>query len=517
MAVEDFPFGALISIIGVVVPVVAFLWEFVLRGRKRLGYRVQMDTTVTGEISAEHVGALELVHRETARSLVNPSFVLLRIENHGTATIKEADYRNPEAVAHGVQIRFPGRTVAGFVVTELSDSQLVNNFGEKSGLTRKAIDDARGTKVGVIELPKARLNRDDHYKVLAVLEPAPGNGPLTPEEMKPYLEGNALLGGRVVKTESGTGLSRRTLALLVFLVAIIIAQFGVYVFNDPSPLDCAKGNLTLTGSTAFAPVLEEATRQYRNSCGEANFTVAFHGSTEGLRTLNEAGRKAGSGPDMLSFTDGAKEDGYPQLLPRPVAFSLFTLVANKQTGIQDLRADQIRQLYDGRVGNWRELGGADLPVRLISRSPDSGTRRAFQTRILDGKREPGTNSDDCLKVGPGGQPGPVRCERPTTAELLNAVANTPGALGYAELGGITGRDDLVPVRIDGHPATLDGAVHAAYPFWETEYAYTYGEPKAGSLAASFLRYLTNQVGKDVIRSFGNRPCAELANPVLCHP
>ncbi|GAA4547366.1 substrate-binding domain-containing protein [Amycolatopsis samaneae] len=513
---DDFPYSLLIAIFGVLVPVVAFLWEFVLIGRKRLGYRIQMDTTVTGEIPSEHIGALELLHRETGRPLVNPSFVLLRIENHGSTAIKDTDYRNPREVAHGIQIRFPGRTVAGFVVTELSDPELANNFGENSGLTRKEVEDAHGHKVGVIELPKTQLSRNDHYKVLAVLEPTTGNGSTPEGNSKPQIVG-ALLGGRVVRTKGGTGLSRNTLALILFLVAIILAQLGISLYSSPAPLDCAKGNLTLTGSTAFAPVLEEATRQYRNSCGDATFTPAFHGSNEGLRTLNEAGRKAGAGPDMLGFTDGAKEEGYPQLLPRPIAFSLFTLVVNKDAGVQDLTVTQIRQIYDGRFGNWKELGGADQPIRLISRSPDSGTRKAFQARLLDGRREPGTNSDDCAKVSTGAPPGVIRCERPTTGDLMNAVAATPGALGYAELGAITGGTDLLPVRIGGNQATLDGAVHAAYPFWETEYAYTYGEPKADSLAASFLRYLTNQVGKDVIRSFGNRPCTELANPVLCHP
>jgi phosphate transport system substrate-binding protein len=98
-----------------------------------------------------------------------------------------------------------------------------------------------------------------------------------------------------------------------------------------------------------------------------------------------------------------------------------------------------------------------------------------------------------------------------------ADARTPGAVGYSELGAVTGRRDLLAVRIDGHEATLEGAVHSAYPFWETEFAYTYGEPRADSLAASFLRHLTNEVGQDVIRSSGHRPCAELPNPVLCRP
>ncbi|GAA1977088.1 hypothetical protein GCM10009754_61150 [Amycolatopsis minnesotensis] len=105
--------------------------------------------------------------------------------------------------------------------------------------------------------------------------------------------------------------------------------------------------------------------------------------------------------------------------------------------------------------------------------------------------------------------------------MLDAVANTPGAIGYTELGAASDRQkdqqDVTKVRIDGQQATLEATDHGAFPFWQTEYAYTFGEPKADSLAASFLRYLTNQVGMDIIRSHGHRPCADLRNPVRCRP
>ncbi len=220
---------------------------------------------------------------------------------------------------------------------------------------------------------------------------------------------------------------------------------------------------------------------------------------------------------MLAFSDGEKPDGMPGLLPRPIAFFLFTLVANDDAGVQDLTTDQIRRIYRGEVTNWHDIGGKDLPIRLISRNPGSGTRAAFQRRVLGGAREPGSNSDDCRNRDPGSPPGVVRCGRDSTDAVLRAVADTPGALGYSELGAAADHKGLVPVRMNGHPATVAEADHGTYPFWETEFGYTYGEPDAKSLAASFLRYLTNQVGADIIRSHGDRPCAELANPELCRP
>ncbi|MFC0116261.1 substrate-binding domain-containing protein [Kibdelosporangium aridum] len=504
-----------LSVVGIAVPGFAFLWEFFFVGRKRLGYRVQMDTTAMEEAGSKYAGVLAGMKPESgAAALVNPSFVLVRIENAGATTIDEHDYQVISDVKVGVRILFPGRTVAGMVVTDLNPRSLHTNFtGENNALARGVIDGA-DEPIGYITLPRVPLNRPDHYKVLAVLERVKGDKDGPPP--KPRIEAG-IKGGRVKMTASGTGMSRQTTALLVFMTVVIRGLGLVTVFNEDVPLDCATGTVKLTGSTAIEAVMREAGDMYANTCSGASFTFDFQGSSGGLSALQEAGDQLEASPPVLAFSDGAKADLQPQLLPRPVAFMLFTLVVNKDAGIGDLSIDQVRRLYDGQVQNWREIGGNDVPVTLISRKPGSGTRTTFQHQILQGKREAATNSDNCRTRDSGGDPGIIRCERDRTDDLLNGVASVRGALGYAELGAATKRTDLVVVRMDGQKATLEAATHGAYPFWETEFAYTYQEPKADSLAASFLRYLTNQVGKDIIRSHGNRPCDELQNPVLCRP
>ncbi len=516
---DHMPWEATLTILGVVVPIFAALYEFVFVGRKRLGYRVQMDTTATEAVHSEHAGALNRLEEEAGRPLVQPSFVLLRFENDGTTHIEPDDYAVLPDDKVGLRVRFPGRSVVGMVLTELSHSYLEGSFGPDSGL---AVRD------GVIELPKVPLNRATHYKVLAALErdgDAPAGTPpgeFPPPEVVGGIKGGVGSGG-LKETKSHTGVSTPAIALICFLVVVVLGQFAVSLADeDAAPLDCATGDLTVVGSTAFEPVLQEAADSYQETCPDAGIDVRAQGSSEGLRELDAAGRSDEAGgtegrDDLLAFSDGRKGDGYPLLLPRPIAFSLFTLVVNDEAGVQDLSLDAIRRIYAGEITNWSELGGDDMPIRLVSRHSGSGTRRTFEQQVLDGQREEGDNSDDCLTVADGAEPGVVRCQRDSTGEVLATVANTPGALGYSEAGATEGRDDLLPVRIDGHAATLEGADHGAYPLWETEYAYTNGEPDADSLAASFLRYLTNEVGKDIVRSHGHRPCAELQNPVLCRP
>ncbi|WP_282778877.1 substrate-binding domain-containing protein [Nocardia sp. CC201C] len=509
---EGFPLAEVSAILGILVPALAFLWEFVVVGRKRLGYRVQMDTPVTGEVESAFPGLLTQLRPRPDGSLTDLSIVLLRVENDGATTIDQHDYRVHDGVAAGLSVIFERRRVVGYAVTELSDRDLGRSLTGTAGI---AVREDTERDFGVLDLPRVPLNRGDHYKLLTILRRTGG----TDDYPAPRLEGR-LKNGRVHENRSRTRPSPWGVALILFLVSVIAVQLTIAVTQPrAAPLDCAPGRLTLTGSTALAPAIQAAATAYEKVCPDADFTADFRGSEVGLQTLNAAGSAAAdnASPAMVAVSDGEKGDGYPRLLPRPVAFSLFTLVVHPDTGVADLSRANIRALYEGSITNWSELGGRDLPVRIVGRNRGSGTRQTFENQLLDGAWHPDANSTDCRTIGNPAASGPVRCERLSTAEVLTTVAALPGALGYAELGAAVPRRDVTLVRIDGHAAELLNATHGAYPFWNTEFAYTYGDPAAESLTASFLRYLTTQLGRDILRAHGNIPCDELDNPVRCRP
>ncbi|MBL7256857.1 substrate-binding domain-containing protein [Paractinoplanes lichenicola] len=369
-----------LAALGIVVPTIAAIYEFLVKGRKRLGYRVQMDTTANdvGETAAP--GALGELSKDGV-ALVDPSIVLLRIENTGRTNIDEHDYAVRDDDHAGIRVSFPGRRVVGVVVTELSDENLRSSLG---GLTVR--DD-------LVELPKVPMNRHDHYKLLAALDSADGTKKTDGAYPDPMVVGTikgGVGGGRIIETRSRLGTSKRAMALIAFLAVLVVAQSVVFFrSSDELPIDCASGRLAIGGSTAFEPVVREAARSYQDACTAAEFDFEMRGSGEGLLSLD----KAGEGAEMLAFSDGEKPDGMPGLVARPIAFVLFTLVVNADTGVRDLKAEQIRRLYRGEITNWKQIGGRDEAVRLISRNPGSGTRAAFQRRVLDGLREPGSNSD----------------------------------------------------------------------------------------------------------------------------
>ncbi|MBZ6081607.1 substrate-binding domain-containing protein [Streptomyces olivaceus] len=509
--------GSLAAILGLAVPVAAALWEFVLAGRKRLGYRVQLDTTIRDSAASGPDTTVLQRMQWDGTNLRDPSVVLLRIENAGWRPLVAADYVAPANDPVGIRIAFPGRRVVGMTVTERS-TQVPPTF---------FVPGAEGfeTTGRVISLPKVILNRRAHYKVLAVLDREEGfSDPEFPEpEVSAGVVGG-VRGGNIKKTAYYPFASRQVRWLLASLILVSATQsaFTLAGGDEAAPLDCTTGTLHLSGSTAFAPVLREAAKRYEETCPEAHIPLtatSFKGSVDGLGALAAAGADArlpdGRGlGSRLTFSDGPKSDGRPRLLPRPVALSLFTLVVHPDAGVEDLSLKQVRDIYAGTVTNWSQVRGNDVPIHLVSRNPGSGTRTTLEQQVLDGGGPPRVTTADCAGLD---RDRPGRCEVGSTGTLLDTVAATPGALGHSEVGAAAAHDDVRQIRIDGYPATLEGADQGAYPYWQTEIAYTYGEPPADSIAAGFLRYLADEVGKDIIRAEGHRPCSELDKPLLCRP
>ncbi|WP_328404090.1 PstS family phosphate ABC transporter substrate-binding protein [Nocardia sp. NBC_00403] len=504
----DFPVEIVLAIIAILLSAGAFLWEFVFVGRRQLGYRVQMDTPVTGEIESVFPGVLPQLRPDldgSSPELKDLSVVLVRIENSGATTIDSRDYQAPDAGRVGLHLHFPQRRVIGMAVTELSEPGLADSLDRDSGIAVR--EDTIG-RIGVIDLPKVSLNRGDHYKILAILQRSDGTG----EYRAPVLQGG-IKGGTVTETQSRTGASRVMLALTAFLVLVIVVQLVVAAVEpDPTPLDCAAGKLTLVGSSAFAPVIQDAAVQYRKRCTGAEFTFAFEGTERGLDRLIEEGK---DNHELLAITDGPKGEGYAALLKRALGLSLFTMVVHPGVGVRSLTAAQIEDIYQDRIINWRDVGGPDLPIVLVNRIPGSGTRNTFERRLLT-QPQVIRSHVSCKALEDIPPPSAAHCDVQVTRDMLQAVADLPGAIGYSEFSEAT-RAGVPTVAVNGITASRDSAINRTYPFWGIEFVYSYGELPGDSLAAGFRRYLTDEAGRNVLNAHGNVACGDLPDPPRCQP
>ncbi|MCA2206726.1 substrate-binding domain-containing protein [Nocardia rosealba] len=501
----NFPIEIVLSVLGIAVATATFLLQFVLVGRKRVGYRVQMDTPVTGETESVLAGALHNLTTGAGgnEQLARLSLVLVRIENAGSLRIGDDDYVTRTNSEVGLHLVFPERKVIGLAVNELSNGVQRDNFDADSALAQRD-EVVRAQPRGIIDLPKVPLERGQHYKILAVLRRETGSG----EPEAPFVEGS-IKGGSVAVTESNSGPSKKMLALCGFLVAVVVVQLVLSIVRpDPKPSYCADGNLTLVGSTAMEKMVREAAKNYETHCSGAGFTFDFVGTSDGLRVLD----KPEPAPDTVAIGEGPKRDTFPDLFETPFAVAPFAVVTHPGLGIADLSTAQIQRLFRGEIDNWRMLGGPDLPVVVVDRQHGSGSRYALEARLLDWQR-PLYQPEFCA-----GRSRLVHCEVGSTGEMAEVVAATPGAVGYLEA--TTVGEGLRAVTIDGQPATETHVADRSYPFYSVEFAfhdYPGGDMPAGSLAAKFVDYLVYGDGRLVVAEFGGIACLELARRSECEP
>jgi ABC-type phosphate transport system substrate-binding protein len=228
----------------------------------------------------------------------------------------------------------------------------------------------------------------------------------------------------------------------------------------------------------------------------------------GLNAVNSAGSgKHGPATPAIAMSDGPAPRGYPALAGHPVAVIIFAVVANKQANVFNLTVPELRRIFRGTITNWQQVGGANLPVRIVARIAGSGTRRTFGQKVL-GRGEPSFSSYNCMDKNavPG---SPVdRCEVADTETLLQRVSDIPGAIGYAETSDAAAYPGVESLKLGGWDPDIGAVQRGAYPYWTDEYLYTNGSPAHGTLAATFLAYLNSDAARDILRSHDYTPCAD---------
>ncbi|MFJ4847763.1 MULTISPECIES: substrate-binding domain-containing protein [unclassified Streptomyces] len=501
--------AVLTAIVGLVVSVGVVWYERRVPRRKRIGYRVQMDTPIGSDDPDGETGTtnVRLGLFNDLPDMVDATLVLLRIENDGGESIADSDYTNRDP-HRALNVVFAGRLVRGVAVTQADTGSLMDHFapvGGEGGVRHEG---------NVIHLPRVPLNRGQHYKLLVLLTGGHVGGGV---RITGGIRDGVVVPNKAMPVDAAPPLfsrATRWITILLTVCVTVLATIIVVREDAPPPLDCATGRLTVTGSTAFAPVMKEIARHYAADCAGSEIRVEADSSDRGVRDLAKAG-EAGHGSAVVAMSDGPRpESGPSKLQENRIAVSAFALVVNDAIPVRDLTIDQIRGIFRGSVVNWKDVGGPDRAISLVSRNSESGTRDIFRRRVLGGASEPGFTSRDCVTKNFGADPV-IRCELDSTEDVLAEVGQVPGAIGYAELGAAKASPHVHILAINGRAPSTGADGDTRYPFNEIEYAYTYGTPDADSLTASFLHYLRLGPGQAIVASHGHLPCDTPAGFLRC--
>jgi phosphate transport system substrate-binding protein len=225
----------------------------------------------------------------------------------------------------------------------------------------------------------------------------------------------------------------------------------------------ASGTITVAGSTALLPLVKDASAAYQGAHKDVKISVSGGGSATGITQVAAKAIDIGDS-DILAV-------GHADLVDHRVAVVGFAIVTNPSAGVKSLTRKQLQDIFSGKVANWNTVGGADQKVVPVNRPRSSGTRAVFVKTIMGSV--------------PVAENGLVQ---DATGTVISAIKQTPGAVSYVALSGITGGGVSI-VAVDGvmpAPASIETG---KYPIWSYEHMYTNGEPKGD--VAGFIEFVKN--------------------------
>lgn len=241
--------------------------------------------------------------------------------------------------------------------------------------------------------------------------------------------------------------------------------------TDSSSSDL-EGTITAAGSSALKPLVDEASQKFIEKNPNVSITVDAGGSGEGLKQVSEGTVTIGNSD--VSAEEKLDADQAKELVDHQVCVVTMAPIVNKdvtEAGVKDLSTDQLIGIFTGQITNWKDVGGPDEDIVLVTRPSSSGTRAAFEKYALNGNAEAENKS----------------METDDSGVLLKNVSDTKGAIGYVALSYLVDNKDVDAVSIDGVAPTLENTYNGTYKVWTMEHMYTKG--KGSKADKAFIKYI----------------------------
>lgn len=255
--------------------------------------------------------------------------------------------------------------------------------------------------------------------------------------------------------------------------------------NTESSDSSLSGTITAAGSSALKPLADDAADSFLNDHPDVSITIDAGGSGEGLKQVSEGTVDIGNSD--VAAEDKLDETAAKELVDHQVCVVTMAPIVNKdvaEAGVKSLTKEQLISIFTGKTTNWKDVGGPDEDIVLVTRPESSGTRATFQKYALDGNEEASNTS----------------METDDSGVLLTNVKSTNGAIGYVALSYLTGDAGVETVAIDDVEPTLENTYSGKYPVWIFEHMYTKGEPN--EVTKAFLDYITGDEYGDQMEKLG---------------
>ncbi len=255
--------------------------------------------------------------------------------------------------------------------------------------------------------------------------------------------------------------------------------------------------LRVSGSTTVNPVAVEAAEVLRK--GGMTITVDSQGgSAGGIAQLAQGQIDVAMSSKPIVAGDRTM---FPlaNFVPTEIGQDAVGVVVRREVydgGVDSLTREQARAVFEGRVTNWKDVGGPDLKVFVYDKEPGRGTREQLDKYLYgpNGRPPPPPQTDNFAIVG-------------GNEEARGKLLSTPGSVGPLSTSFISRHPQLAAVALDGVQPSPANIVDGRYPMSRPLYLITNGPPKGA--AKRFIDYVLSGEGQELVRKHGFLTRAEL--------
>jgi phosphate transport system substrate-binding protein len=244
------------------------------------------------------------------------------------------------------------------------------------------------------------------------------------------------------------------------------------------------GSITASGSSALYPLVKDAISKFKKTNPDVSITLNAGGSGTGLKQVADGTVNIGNS-DIEASTKLPKDQA-AQLVDHKVCVITMAPIVNKDVAekVKSLTTQQLTDIFTAKTKNWKEVGGPDEAITLVTRPTTSGTRALFKQYALN-------NSEEASNAS---------LETDDSGTLLQNVSSHKGAIGYVALSYLINNTSVSTVGIDGVDPTLDNVYSGKYKVWGYEHMYTKGE--ATDAVKAFLDYMQSDDYSSAVETLG---------------
>jgi len=246
--------------------------------------------------------------------------------------------------------------------------------------------------------------------------------------------------------------------------------------------DSLSGSVSTNGSTSMENVIGMLKEQFTNDHNGVTVSYDATGSGTGIESVS-------NGSCDIGLSSRKLKDSETGLTATTIALDGIAVIAGSGCRVDNLTQQQIKDIFTGKITNWKDVGGADLTIACVGRESSSGTRDGFESAT-------GTK-DACV----------LTQELTSTGAVLEAVKNSSNAVGYASFSSVTGKQGIKMLTVDGVACQEETILNGSYAIQRPFNLVTKDGVTLSAAAQAFVDYATSKEAGDLIRRAGAVPIA----------